>query len=51
MTSRISTFRETDFPRTKVMVMGGHEEGILAYDKMLEQAGERLLAVLRGVEG
>jgi hypothetical protein len=44
-------FRATDFPRTRVMVMGGHEEGILAYDKMLQLAGERLLEVLRSVEG
>lgn len=39
-------FDETDFPSVKVMVMGGHEEGILSYGSSLEEAGRRLLETL-----
>lgn len=39
-------FKETDFQKTKVMVMGGHEEGILAYGRNLKDAGERMLDIL-----
>ncbi len=39
-------FDETDFPKTRVMVMGGHEEGILAYGRTLREAGRRLLDAL-----
>ena len=39
-------FDETDFPSVKVMVMGGHEEGILSYGSSLEEAGGRLLKTL-----
>ena len=39
-------FDETDFPSVKVMVMGGHEEGILSYGSSLKEAGRRLLEVL-----
>ena len=39
-------FDETDFPSVKVMVMGGHEEGILSYGSSLEEAGRRLLEML-----
>ena len=39
-------FEETDFPIGKVMVMGGHEEGILSYGATLKEAGRRLLETL-----
>jgi ribulose-5-phosphate 4-epimerase/fuculose-1-phosphate aldolase len=41
-------FDETDFREIRVMVMAGHDEGILSYGTNLDQAGRRLLDVLDG---
>jgi len=41
-------FDETDFREIRVMVMAGHEEGILSYGTSLEDSGTRLLDVLDG---
>jgi len=39
-------YDETDFPTVKVMVMAGHEEGILSFGANLEEAGKHLLDAL-----
>ncbi len=39
-------YDETNFPAVKVMVMAGHDEGILSFGANLEEAGKRLLDVL-----
>lgn len=39
-------FKETSLLQDKIMVMGGHDEGIIAFGKNLEQAGKVLLDVL-----
>ena len=40
-------YEETDFPARGVAVMGGHEEGIVAFGASIAQAAERILR-LRG---
>ena len=39
-------FRETDILNKKAMVMGGHEEGLIAFGSTLNEAGEVLLNLL-----
>ncbi|MCP4375223.1 MAG: class II aldolase/adducin family protein [bacterium] len=41
-------FDETNFREIRVMVMAGHDEGILSYGASLKEAGTRLLDVLQG---
>ncbi|TVQ15294.1 MAG: class II aldolase/adducin family protein [Bacteroidetes bacterium] len=36
-------FRETHVPEEKILVMGGHEEGIITFGKDMDEAGEALL--------
>lgn len=36
-------FAETDVNTKKILVMGGHSEGIIAFGKTLKEAGEKLL--------
>lgn len=40
-------YRESDFGKIKIMAMGGHDEGILSYGKNLDDAGNRLLEILK----
>ena len=39
-------YRDTDFRKEGVMIMGGHEEGMLSFGSTLSEAGERLLRAL-----
>ena len=39
-------FRDTDFAVDGVAVMAGHEEGIIAFGRSLEEAAQRILALL-----
>ncbi|MFC0875859.1 class II aldolase/adducin family protein [Saccharicrinis sp. FJH2] len=39
-------FRETDVPEKKIIIMGGHEEGIITFGKTLDEAGKLLLDLL-----
>lgn len=39
-------FRETNIAEKKIMVMGGHDEGIIVFGKNLEEAGKVLLDFL-----
>ena len=44
-------FRESDnLPQQQVLVMGGHEDGILAFGSSLETAAPRLLNLLKTLE-
>ena len=38
-------YRDTDFATAGVAVMAGHEEGIIAYGRSLEEAARRILAL------
>jgi L-ribulose-5-phosphate 4-epimerase len=38
-------FQETDLMTKKILVMGGHEEGILSFGKTLDEAGGLLMSV------
>lgn len=40
-------WRETDFPRTGIAVMAGHESGLVSIGSDLQQAAERILAINR----
>ena len=42
-TEIISLYQHSAFSKTGVMVMGGHEEGILSFGSTLDEAGKRLL--------
>jgi len=37
-------YRETDFRRTRLAVMGGHEAGLLSFGRTLEDAAKKVLA-------
>lgn len=39
-------FKETSIPQEKIMVMGGHDEGIIAFGQNLREAGEVILTTL-----
>ncbi|MDF1672500.1 MAG: class II aldolase/adducin family protein, partial [Vicingaceae bacterium] len=39
-------FKETSIQQEKIMVMGGHDEGIIAFGKNLQEAGKVLLDIL-----
>lgn len=39
-------FQDTDIQTQKIMVMGGHDEGIIAFGKNLQEAGQVVLNVL-----
>ena len=39
-------YRESDLPERKLMVMGGHDEGIIAFGKDLKEAGDIILELL-----
>ena len=41
-------YRDTDFRRTQLAVMGGHEDGILGYGRTLEAAATRVLDLVAG---
>lgn len=40
-------YKESDLPINKLMVMGGHEEGIIAFGDDLEEAGKIIMGILR----
>ncbi|MEM9385207.1 MAG: class II aldolase/adducin family protein [Pseudomonadota bacterium] len=40
-------YRETRFAKDRIAVMGGHEDGIIAWGRTLDEAGEVLLRRLR----
>lgn len=42
----IRLFKETSIQQNKIMVMGGHDEGIIAFGKNLQEAGKVLLDIL-----
>lgn len=39
----IRLYHESDLPETKMLVMGGHQEGLISFGKDLDEAGEVLL--------
>ena len=39
-------YKESDLPQCKLMVMGGHDEGIIAFGKDLKEAGDVILELL-----
>jgi L-ribulose-5-phosphate 4-epimerase len=41
----IRLFKETDLAEKRIIVMGGHEDGIISFGFNLDEAGERLLHV------
>ena len=43
----IRLFDETDLRNKKVLVMAGHEEGIISFGENLEEAGNLLLKLLQ----
>ena len=43
-------FKETNLMECKVMVMGGHDEGIIAFGENLQEAGKTILSVFHSVE-
>lgn len=44
-------FRETDVKEKKIVVMGGHREGIITFGNNLDEAGSYLLAYINQVAG
>jgi L-ribulose-5-phosphate 4-epimerase len=38
-------YRDTDFRKTRLAVMGGHEDGLLSYGRTLENAAKRVLSL------
>ena len=42
----IRLFKETDVKEKKILVMGGHKEGIISFGKDLDEAGNVLLSYL-----
>jgi len=38
-------YKESDLPKRKLMAMGGHDEGIIAFGKDLKEAGDIILAL------
>ena len=36
-------FGETNLKETKILVMGGHEEGVVAFGKNIDEAGKILM--------
>lgn len=44
-------YKETDLRNQKMMVMGGHQEGILTFGENLDEAGRKLLAALKNFSG
>ena len=40
-------YRQSNLPREKILVMGGHREGLMAFGRDLDQAGETLLSHYR----
>lgn len=43
-------FKETNLMECKVMVMGGHDEGIIAFGENLQEAGKTILSVFHSAE-
>lgn len=41
-------YRETDLPRTRLAAMAGHEEGVIAIGRDLDEAGAVLLSAFHG---
>jgi ribulose-5-phosphate 4-epimerase/fuculose-1-phosphate aldolase len=41
-------YRETDFATGRLAVMGGHEDGLIAFGRSLDEAGDTLMHALRG---
>ncbi len=39
----IRLFKETDVKKKKILVMPGHEEGVISFGKNLKEAGQILL--------
>jgi ribulose-5-phosphate 4-epimerase/fuculose-1-phosphate aldolase len=40
-------YRESDLSSTKVLVMGGHEDGLMSFGRDLDEAGEAILRACR----
>ena len=45
----IRLFHETDVGEKKILVMGGHKEGIITFGKDLDEAGSYLLAYINSI--
>ena len=45
----IRLFRETDVLEKKILVMGGHKDGIITFGKDLDEAGGYLLAYINSI--
>ncbi|UCG27256.1 MAG: class II aldolase/adducin family protein [Bacteroidales bacterium] len=45
----IRLFRETDVANKRIMVMGGHKDGIITFGKDLDEAGGYLLAYINSI--
>jgi len=45
----IRLFRETDVSEKKILIMGGHQEGIIIFGKDLDEAGGYLLAYINTI--
>ncbi len=45
----IRLFRETDVSEKKILIMGGHQEGIITFGKDLDEAGGYLLAYINTI--
>lgn len=43
----IRLYNETDLSKKKILIMGGHEEGIIAFGNHLEEAGNLILSLLK----
>jgi L-ribulose-5-phosphate 4-epimerase len=43
-------FKDTALAKEKILVMAGHEEGIITFGETLVEAGEKILAQLKGLD-
>ncbi len=42
-----SAIRQTDLRKTRVLVMAGHQEGIMAFGLDADEAGKRILSLMK----
>lgn len=47
----VRLYLETNLPEKKIMVMGGHKEGIISFGKTAQEAGDTLLAAYSAILG
>ncbi len=40
-------YRQTDLRKTRVLVMAGHQEGIMAFGLDADEAGKRILSLMK----